>query len=69
MSARDSLDMALSRGVHLMPSVRQSLINAYAHELAEETRKPLTNEESMLIQAHVPLAEILAARIDPKVEK
>lgn len=38
MSARDSLDMALSRGVHLTQSVRQSLIDNFAHELAERIR-------------------------------
>ena len=38
MNARDRLDRALSSGVHLPSNTRQSLIDAFAHELAEEIR-------------------------------
>jgi hypothetical protein len=42
------------------------LIDAFAHDLVQRIREPLTHEESLLVQAHVPLDEILARRIDPE---
>jgi hypothetical protein len=46
---------------------KKTIINAFAHELAEKIREPLSHEESMLIQQHVPLGKVLARRIDPEV--
>lgn len=45
------------------------LIDAFAHEQAERIREPLTQDESLLIQARVPLDEVLARRIDPMKEQ
>jgi hypothetical protein len=63
--------MALSRGVHLTSSVRQSLIDAFARELAEEIRSesphasgdgifPTEWEEGLIYAADL---------IDPKAKK
>ncbi|PKA37915.1 hypothetical protein [Streptomyces sp. SM8] len=45
------------------------LIDNFAHELAEKLRQPLTNAECHEVQAHLPLGEVLARRIDPEVKK
>lgn len=43
------------------------VLAAHAHELAAKIREPLTHAETLEIQAHVPLRELLARRIDPEV--
>lgn len=68
MSARDSLDMALSRGVHLTRSVRQSLIDSFAHELAEEVRNAPYEDWGNEDRFHCGVS-MAANLIDPEVEK
>lgn len=74
MNARDRLDRALSSGVHLPSNTRQSLIDAFAHELAEEIREfvgpeSYPHETDPLILRYVKGWRDAADRIDPKEKK